>query len=86
MEVSGWLQDPDALHPWKDPRYPLNRRMGGPQSRSWRFEEDKDFCPYRDSNPGPSSPQPSRCTDSGGCHMSSEKESDIDGILCLTPH
>ena len=33
-------------------RYPLYRRLGGPQGRSWR----RKISPYRDSIPGPSSP------------------------------
>jgi hypothetical protein len=35
MEVSGQRHAPAALYPQeKDPRYPLYRRLGGPQSRS----------------------------------------------------
>jgi len=29
--------------PRKEPRFPLNRRLGGPQSWSGHFEEDKDL-------------------------------------------
>lgn len=29
MEVSSELQAPAALPPWKEPRYPLHRRLGG---------------------------------------------------------
>jgi len=36
----------------KSPRYPLNRRLGGPQSRSVRGDEEKEFAALcRDSNP-----------------------------------
>jgi hypothetical protein len=38
----------------KSPRYPLDMRLGGPQS--WRGhcgEEKKISCPHRESNPGP---------------------------------
>jgi hypothetical protein len=36
---------PRPLHPrGKSPRYPLNRRLGGPQSRSGRFGEEKILC------------------------------------------
>jgi hypothetical protein len=36
MEVSGQRHASAALYPrWKDPRYPLDRRLGGPQSRVW---------------------------------------------------
>jgi hypothetical protein len=34
MEVSGQLHAPAALPPGKSPWYPLDRRLGGPQSRS----------------------------------------------------
>ena len=40
---------PCRFTPRKEPRFALNRRLGG------RFEEEKKIsCPYRDSNPGPS--------------------------------
>jgi hypothetical protein len=38
MEVSGHLQAPVAL-----PRYPLDRRLGGPQSRSGQWRVEKHF-------------------------------------------
>jgi hypothetical protein len=62
-EVSGPLHAPDALPGGKSPRYPLDRRLGGPQSRSGRRGENS--CPYRDSNSDPSVVQPvaSRYTD-----------------------
>jgi hypothetical protein len=31
--------------PGKEPRYPLNRRLGGPHSRSERFVEKKNLLP-----------------------------------------
>jgi hypothetical protein len=34
MQVSGQLHAPAALFSAKEPRYPLDRRLGGPQSRS----------------------------------------------------
>ena len=46
MGVGGQRPAPAALPPGK-PRYPLYRRLGGPQGRS---------CLHRDSIPGPSSP------------------------------
>jgi hypothetical protein len=52
------------LYPWgKSPRYQLDRRLGGPQSRSGRRGENSR--PYRDSNSDPSVVQPiaSRYTD-----------------------
>jgi hypothetical protein len=43
MEVSGKLQAPAALPPEKEPRYLLDRRLGGPQSQSGREGEEKKF-------------------------------------------
>jgi hypothetical protein len=46
---------PRPLYPrGKRPGYPLDRRLGGPQSRSGRFGEEKNSWPCRDSNPDPS--------------------------------
>jgi hypothetical protein len=45
MEVSGQLHIPAALSPGKDPWYPLDRRVGGPQSLSGRGGEEKNFQP-----------------------------------------
>jgi len=42
MEVSGQLHTPAALPPVKDPSYPLDRSLGGPQSRSGRGGEEKN--------------------------------------------
>jgi hypothetical protein len=36
-KLSGQPHVPAALPLWKKPRYPLNRRLRGPQSRSGRF-------------------------------------------------
>jgi hypothetical protein len=36
----------------KDPGYPLDRRMGGPQNRSGSCRVQKNLLPYRESNPG----------------------------------
>jgi hypothetical protein len=41
--VSGELHAHAALPPGKSPRYPFYRRLGGPQSRSARYEEVKMF-------------------------------------------
>jgi hypothetical protein len=32
-------------------QFPLDRRLGGPQSQSWRYDEEKNM-PCRDSNHG----------------------------------
>jgi hypothetical protein len=42
MEVSGRLHPPAALPPVKEPRYPLDRRLGGPQNRSGDGVEEKN--------------------------------------------
>jgi hypothetical protein len=43
---------PRPLYPQEiSPRYPLDRRLGGPQRRSGSCEE-KNCCPCRDSNTG----------------------------------
>jgi hypothetical protein len=39
----GQLHAPAALPPGKAPPVPLDRRLGGPQSRSGRCEEQKIF-------------------------------------------
>jgi hypothetical protein len=41
MELSGQLHSPAALPPGKSPFYPLDRRLGGIQSRSQRGGEEK---------------------------------------------
>jgi hypothetical protein len=40
--MSDQLQAPAALPPGKEPRYPLDRRLSGPQSRSGRGGEEKN--------------------------------------------
>jgi hypothetical protein len=45
MEVSGQLHAPAALPPGKSPWYPLDRRLGGPQSQSGRGGEEKNWNP-----------------------------------------
>jgi hypothetical protein len=42
MEVSGQLHVPASLPPGKEPLYPLDRRLGGPYSRSGRGGEEKN--------------------------------------------
>jgi hypothetical protein len=51
MEVSGQLHTPVALPPGKEHWYQLDRRLGGPQSRSGRGGEEKNSQPRRESNP-----------------------------------
>jgi hypothetical protein len=40
MEVSGKLRAPAALNLENHRRYPLDRRLGGPQGRSGRYGEE----------------------------------------------
>jgi hypothetical protein len=60
MEVSGQLQAKVGLPPEQEPRYPLCRTLGGPQSRSGRRGEEKilDLAGTRIPNHLPSSPWP----------------------------
>ena len=51
-----WLPShPDRVSPGKEPRYPLNKRLAGFQSRFGRFGEAKKPLPLPDANRGPSS-------------------------------
>ena len=43
--------------PGKEPRYPLKRGLGGPQSRSGRFEEEENVSPLPEFEP-PDRPAP----------------------------
>jgi hypothetical protein len=45
MEVNGQLHTPAALPPGKEGPYPLDRRLGGPQSRSGRSGEGDKYLP-----------------------------------------
>jgi hypothetical protein len=49
-EVIGQLHSLIASHPGKSPPYTLDRRLGGPQSRSGRGGEEKNPWPHRKSN------------------------------------
>jgi hypothetical protein len=62
---AGQLHAPAALPPGKEPRYPLDKRLGGPQSRSGRHREEKILDPTGTRLSGPSVIQPvaSRYTD-----------------------
>jgi hypothetical protein len=51
MEVSGQLYALPLYPQVKSPWYPLDRRLGGPQSRSERGGEEKNSQPRRESNP-----------------------------------
>jgi hypothetical protein len=51
MEVSGQLHARPLYPQGKSPWYPLDRRLGGPQSRSESGGEKKNSHPRRESNP-----------------------------------
>jgi hypothetical protein len=49
MELSGQLHAPAALPPGKEPWYPLDKRLGGPQSPSGRFLRRKFLVTFSES-------------------------------------
>ena len=65
LHGGGWSTSrTGGFTPGKKNRYPLNRKLGGPPSRSGGFEEEKNlfsFTGFR--TPPPQSPYPSRHTD-----------------------
>jgi hypothetical protein len=50
--MNGQLHAPAALPPRKDPKYSLDRRLGGLQRRSGRGGEEKIPSPCWESKPG----------------------------------
>jgi hypothetical protein len=54
----GTSHAPAALPRWKSPRYPLDRRLGGPQSQSGRYREGKILDPTGTRTPAPRSSSP----------------------------
>jgi hypothetical protein len=62
MEVSGQLHAPTAFPQW-NPWYPLDRRLGGPQSRSGRGGEEKNSHPLPGLEPPIIQPIAQRYTD-----------------------
>jgi hypothetical protein len=53
MEVSDQFHDPVTVPTGKNPRYPLDKSLGVPQSRSGRDGDGKKFLPpCWESNPG----------------------------------
>jgi hypothetical protein len=61
MEVGGQFHSLAALPPGKEPLYPVDRRVGGPQSRSGCGSEEKNSQPpppRRKSNPRTSIVEP----------------------------
>jgi hypothetical protein len=55
LEVSGQLHAPTVLLQGKSSRYPLDRSLGGPHSRSGRCEEEKLLDPTGTRTPTPRS-------------------------------
>jgi len=52
VEVSGHLHDVAALSAWKRPRYPSDRRLGGPKVQSGHSGgEEKNSLPLPGKNP-----------------------------------
>ena len=51
-----WRPGRFILRKKKKTLYPLNKKLGGPQSRYGYFEEEKNILPYRNSNSGPPNP------------------------------
>jgi hypothetical protein len=51
MEVSGQIHTRAALPQRKSPRYPLDRRLSGSQSRSGRGDEEKNSQPPPEIEP-----------------------------------
>jgi hypothetical protein len=51
MEVSSQLYAPAALFPGEEPRYPSDRRLGGPQSRYGRGVKEKNSQPREGLEP-----------------------------------
>jgi hypothetical protein len=62
MEISGQLLVPASLLPGKEPQYPLDRRVGGPQSRSGHGGEEKNSQPLPGLEPPIIQPVAQRCT------------------------
>jgi hypothetical protein len=59
MEVSKSASHPGRFTPGKEPYYPLDRSLGGPQSPSGRGGEEKNSQPLPRLEPPSSRPQPS---------------------------
>jgi hypothetical protein len=59
LEVGGKIHVSNALPPGKEPRYGLDRRADGPQSRSGCCAEQNNFYPCQESNPSHPTRSPS---------------------------
>jgi hypothetical protein len=63
MEVCGQFHASVALSWGKSSRYPLDRKLGGPQNRSESGGEEREYLALRRIEPRSSNPQPSHYTD-----------------------
>jgi hypothetical protein len=69
LDLGTRMRNAVSFTPWqlyplgKSPRYPLERRLGGPQNRSGRRGEEKILAPTGTRNPTPVQPVASRYTD-----------------------
>ena len=65
LDVGQWLTSHTGCFTpgGKTPQYPLNWRLDGPQSWTTHFGEEKNSCPFQESNPRLSSLYPSHYTD-----------------------
>jgi hypothetical protein len=50
------ISHPQKITSGNEPRYALNRKLGGPQSGAEHLGEKKTLLSFCDTNPGPSSP------------------------------
>jgi hypothetical protein len=53
MKANGPLLSPSLYPQGKNPLYPFDRRLGGPQNRSGRHEEEKNHLPLQIIEPKP---------------------------------
>jgi hypothetical protein len=56
MELSGQLHAPATVPLKKEPQYPLDRRLGGPQSQSAHCGNEKNLLALPEFEPRPSNP------------------------------
>jgi hypothetical protein len=52
LDGSGQIHAPTLYIRGKNPKYPLDRKLCGPQNRYGRCGEEEDPCPYWESNLG----------------------------------
>jgi hypothetical protein len=77
MEVSGRLHSPAVLPQGKRLWYPLDRRLGGPQSRSGRGGEEKNSQPLPRLEPPIIQPAAQRYTTELSRHPNSTNMANI---------